>query len=76
MNHYTEAMIATRGVLSEAQFAQIARQVRNIEGVKDISRSQRIPRVIWVSYHTGKTRALSILNQLTRSGFKASLIGM
>ena len=76
MNHYIDAMIATRGALSDAQFAQVAQQVRTIEGVKQITRSQRIPRVIWVSYHTGKTRALAILNQLTQSGFKASLIGM
>jgi CelD/BcsL family acetyltransferase involved in cellulose biosynthesis len=76
MNHYTDAMIATRGILSDAQFNQVASQVRNIKGVKQITRSQRIPRVIWVSYHTGKTRALAILKQLAQSGFNASLVGM
>jgi len=76
MNHYTDAMIATRGVLSDAQFDQVARQVRNIEGIKQITRSQRIPRVIWVSYHTGKIRARAIINQLAQSGFNASLVGM
>jgi hypothetical protein len=76
MNRYTDAMIATRGVLSAAQFDQVASQVRNIEGVNEITRSQRIPRVIWVSYNSGKVRALSILKQLTQSGFNASLVGM
>ena len=76
MNHYTDAMIATRGVLSDAQFDQVARQVRNIEGVEQITRSQRIPRVIWVSYHSGKIRARVIINRFAQSGFNASLVGM
>ena len=76
MDHYTDAMIATSGVLSDAQFDSVAKQVRDIEGVAQVTRSRRIPRVIWVSYHTGKTRALSILNKLAQSGCKASLVDM
>lgn len=76
MKNYTDAMIATQGALSDAQLDEVASKLRNIEGVGQFTRSQRIPRVVWISYHTGKVKALSILKQFTRLGFKASLVDM
>jgi len=76
MKNYADTMIATQGALSDAQLDEVASKFRNIEGVGKFTRSQRIPRVIWISYNTGKVKALSILNQFTQLGFKARLIDM
>lgn len=76
MKDYADAMIATQGALSDAQLDEVASEARNIEGVEQLTRSQRIPRVIWVSYHTDKVKMQSILNQFTKHGFKASLVDM
>ena len=76
MKNYIEAMIATDGVLNDTQLNQIASQCRSIDGVGQFTRSQHVPRVIWVPYHSGKVQAISILNQFARLGIHASLVGM
>lgn len=76
MKNHADIMIATQGALSDAQLDEVASEARNIEGVEQFTRSQRIPRVIWVSYNTGKVKMQSILNQFSKHGFKASLIEM
>ena len=76
MNHYTDAMIATSGAMSDAQFDEVASKFQLIDGIAQFTRSRYVPRVICVSYNTGKVRALSLLNQFASLGFKASLVDM
>lgn len=72
----TDVMIHTPNTLSDAQFSEIASQVKTIEGVMRFDRSEHKPNFIMVAYNAGQTRAMSILNKFTRLGFNASLIGM
>ena len=72
----TDVLIHTRNPLSEQQFDAVAEQVKAIDGVLQFRRSSGQPNLIMVVYHAGRTRALSILNKLTRLGFEASLVGI
>ena len=72
----TDVIIHTRHPLSPSQFEEVANQVKRIEGVIRFDRSQTRPNFIMVVYNAGQTRALAILNKLTRLGFNASLVGI
>lgn len=77
MKHqYSDIMIHTPLRLSDDEFAEVARQVRSIEGVSRFDRSEFTPNLIMVAYQSGKVHALTILNKLTRMGFNASLVGI
>lgn len=73
---HSDIMIHTPNRLSDDEFAEVARQVRNIEGVSRFDRSEYAPNLIMVAYQTGKVHAITILNKLTRMGFNASLVGI
>ena len=75
-NTTTDVMIHTRNPISPTQFEVVARQVKQIEGVIRFDRSPARPGFIQVVYNAGQTRALAILNKLTRLGFNASLVGI
>jgi hypothetical protein len=72
----TDVMIHTTSTLSDEEFSEIASQVKKINGVITFSRNQRIPSLIMVAYNASQTRALNILNKITRLGFNASLVGI
>ena len=72
----TDVIIHTRNPLSQDQFEEVADQVKRIEGVITFDRSQARPNLIMVVYNAGQTRALAILNKMTRLGFNASLVGI
>ena len=72
----TDVVIHTRSTLSEAQFSEVSRQVKAIDGVVRFERNPGRPNFILVAYKAGQIRALTILNKLTRLGFNASLIGI
>ena len=77
MNHTaTDVIIHTHTPLSQTQFEEVAQQVKHIEGVIRFDQSQTKPNFIMVAYNAGQTRALAILNKLTRLGFNASLVGI
>lgn len=77
MNHTaTDVIIHTHNPLSQTQFEEVANQVKRIEGVIRFDRSPAQPSLIMVVYNAGQTRALTILNKLTRLGFNASLVGI
>ncbi|MDH5711595.1 MAG: hypothetical protein OEZ15_08035 [Gammaproteobacteria bacterium] len=77
MNHQaTDVIIYTKNPLSDDQFSEVARQVKTIDGVLRFERSQQKPNFIMVAYRAGQTRAIIILNKLTRLGFNASLVGI
>jgi hypothetical protein len=77
MNHTaTDVIIHTRNPISQAQFEAIAAEVKQIEGVINFDQSPTRPKFITVVYNAGQTRALTILNKLTRLGFDASLVGI
>ena len=72
----TDVMIHTQNSLSDAEFSEIATQVKQIKGVVKFDRNQRVPNLIMVAYNASQTRALNILNKITRLGFNASLVGI
>jgi hypothetical protein len=72
----TDVMIYTSNILSLEQFIEVARQVKTIEGVTKFDQNRKKPNFIMVAYNAGQTRALTILNKLTRLGFNASLVGI
>jgi hypothetical protein len=72
----TDVIIHTPNPISQPQFEAVARQVKRIEGVITFDQSQSRPNFIMVVYNAGQTRALAILNKLTRLGFNASLVGI
>lgn len=72
----TDVMIYTKNTLNREQFSEVARQVKQIEGVITFNQNARRPNFIMVAYNAGQTRALTILNKLTRLGFNASLVGI
>ena len=74
MNQYTDAMIATRGTLSDTEFNEVAGKFRLMDGIAEFTRSQHVPRVIRISYNAGKIRAQAILKQLTDLGYNANFI--
>jgi hypothetical protein len=77
MNHTpTDVIIHTHNPLSQAQFEEVANQVKRVEGIIRFDRSPTQPSLIMVVYNAGQTRALTILNKLTRLGFNASLVGI
>ncbi len=77
MSHtVTDVIIHTRNPLSQSQFEVVASQVKHIEGLISFDRSRARPNFILVAYNAGQTRALAILNKVTRLGFNASLVGI
>lgn len=72
----TDVMLHTNPPLSDQQFSEVANQCRAIDGVIRFDRSAHRPHFIMVAYNSGQTRALAILNKLTRLGFNASLVGI
>ena len=77
MNHTaTDVIIHTRNPLSQMQFEEVANQVKCIKGVIKFDQNQTRPHFIMVVYNAGQTRALAILNKMTRLGFNASLVGI
>jgi len=74
--HSTDVIIHTRIPLSKSQFDEVANQVKAIDGVIKFEQNSYSPRIIMVAYNTGKTKAISILNKITRLGFNASLVGI
>lgn len=72
----TDVMIYTKNSLTHEQFREVARQVKEIEGVVTFNQNHNKPNFIMVAYNAGQTRALTILNKLTRLGFNASLVGI
>jgi hypothetical protein len=72
----TDVIIHTQTPLSQTQFEEVAHQVKHIDGVIRFDQSQTKPNFIMVAYSAGQTRALAILNKLTRLGFNASLVGI
>ncbi|WP_455208691.1 hypothetical protein [Kaarinaea lacus] len=75
-NKTIDVMIHTSISLSREQFSEIANQIKSIDGVIRFEQNAQIPRLIMVAYNTGKIRALTILNKITRLGFNASLVGI
>ena len=74
MSKNVDVMIHTHIPLTDVQFDAIAGQVQAMEGVIEFKRNARLPNFIMVVYNAGQTRALAILNKLTRLGFNASLV--
>lgn len=72
----TDVLIHTQNTLSDAQFSEISRQVRTINGVVRFDRNPEKPNFIMVAYRAGQIRAITILNKITRLGFNASLVGI
>ena len=72
----TDVVIHTANILNDAQFSEVASQIKTIEGVMRFDRSEYKPKFIMVAYNAGQTKALNILNKFNRLGFNASLIGM
>jgi len=75
-NQTTDVMLHTSQPLDDRQFSEVASQCKAIEGVIKFDRSPHRPHFIMVAYNAGQTRALAILNKLTRLGFNASLVGI
>lgn len=75
-NTNTDVMIMTRIILSQDQFDEVARQVKTLDGVIKFDQNPQKPRLIMVAFNAGKTRAINILNKITRLGFNASLVGI
>ena len=73
---HTDVMIYTKNSINREQFGEVARQVKEMEGVITFNQNARRPNLIMVAYNAGQTRALTILNKLTRLGFNASLVGI
>lgn len=77
MNHTeTDVIIYTHNPISQTQFEEADTQVKRIEGVIKFDQNKNKPNFIMVVYNAGQTRALTILNKLTRLGFNASLVGI
>jgi len=74
MSKNVDVMIHTHTPLTDDQFEAIASQVQAMDGVIEFKRNAQLPNFIMVVYNAGQTRALAILNKLTRLGFNASLI--
>ena len=72
----TDVMIYTKTTLSETQFSVVASEVKTIAGVLQFEQIKHKPRFIKVVYSATRTRALTILNKITRLGFNASLVGI
>lgn len=72
----TDVLIHTSSPLGETQLREVANQVTAIEGVLAFMRSVHQPNFILVAYNNQQTRALSILNEFTRLGVNASLVGI
>lgn len=75
-NKATDVLIYTKTILSDDLFSEVARQVREIDGVLSFERTKHKPNFIMVAYRASQTRAITILNKLTRMGFNASLVGI
>lgn len=75
-NKSTDVIIHTSIPLSEDQFNEVAKQVKTIDGVVQFIQNNRHPKIVMVTYNAGKTKALAILNKITRLGFNASLVGI
>jgi hypothetical protein len=76
MSTTADVMIYTPTTLSNEQFDEVARQVSSMDGVVQFQRHERKPNIIMVAYQAGQTRAITILNKVTRLGFNASLVSM
>lgn len=74
MSNNVDVMIHTKTPLTDDQFEAVAGQVQAMEGIIEFKRNPRLPSFIMVVYNAGQTRALSILDKLTRLGFNASLV--
>jgi len=74
MSNNVDVMIRTHTPLTDEQFEAVASQVQAMEGIVEFQRNARLPSFIMVVYNAGQTKALAILNKLTRLGFNASLI--
>lgn len=72
----TDVIIHTRNALSEPQFDELARQIYNNEGVVSMSRNVHAPKFLMVVYNAARTRSKRILEQVTRQGYDATLVGM
>lgn len=75
-NNTVDVMIYTKNQLSDDQFDAVAQEVRAMEGVVRFDRNLHLPNFIMVAYQAGQTKALPILNKLTRLGFNATLVGI
>ena len=75
-NKITDVMIYTRRPLSRAQFEEVSRRVMALRGVVRCERNEARPGLIMVAYDAGRTRAMAVLNKLTRLGYNASLVGI
>jgi hypothetical protein len=73
-NTATDVIIHTRPPINQTQFEEVADQVTRVNGVISLDQSKIRPDFIMVVYNAGQTRALAILNKLTRPGFNASLV--
>ena len=74
MSKNVDVIIRTHNPLTEVQFEAVASQVQAMEGIVEFKRNARLPNFIMVVYNAGQTKALAILNKVTRLGFNASLI--
>jgi len=72
----TDVMIYTKSVLTPEQFEVISNEVKDIKGVTRFERVEKRPYLIMVAYQATQTKALAILNKITRMGFNASLVGI
>lgn len=69
-----DVCILTKTLLSHDQIDEIASQVQKIKGVLQFTQLTEKPRLIVVVYNVSQTKAVSILNKITRLGFNASII--
>jgi hypothetical protein len=72
----TDVIIHTKEPLTTHQFDEVSKNVTMKYGVISLSRNANTPQCLMLIYHSGKTRARNILNVVTNTGVKASLVGI
>jgi hypothetical protein len=72
----TDVIIHTKESLSTHQFDEVSKNVYMQRGVISLSRNANTPQCLMLIYNSGKTQARNILNVVTNTGVKASLVGI
>jgi len=69
-----DVIFHTNTQLDKDQFDAVAKQIYQIPGVVEFKQLPNKPKFILAAYHASETKALSILNKITRLGFQARII--
>ena len=75
-NTTIDVMIYTKNILSTNQFERLSKSIYDNEGVISLSRNIQTPQCLMLVYNASKIKARNILNAITNTGVKASLVGM